>query len=102
MERSSSAVKVGGDILLLGDGDEVIASPKRVLVSLQEGPKDLTHKENEQHVFMMIDNETRQWKECVPTLHPVLGTHTMVDHPFVIKTLDTKEMLGVHELITSK
>lgn len=92
----------GGDLFLLGDGDESIASPKRALVSLQEGPKDITHEENEQHVSMMIDKETIQWKECVPTLHPILGTHTMTDQTFLIKTLDTKEMMGVHELNTSK
>ena len=51
---------------------------------------------------MMIDNETKQWRKCVPTLHTVLGTHTMIDHSFVIKTLDTKEMLGVNGLITSE
>ena len=51
---------------------------------------------------MMIDDKTKQGKECVPTLHPVLGTHTMIDQSFVIKTLDTKEMMGVHELTASK
>ena len=53
-------------------------------------------------MFMMIDNETKQWRECVPTLHSVLGKHTMKDQPFVIKTLHMKEMMGVHELTTSK
>ena len=51
---------------------------------------------------MMIGNETKQGRKCVPTLDTFLGTHTMLDHSFVIKTLDTKEMLGVHGLITSE
>jgi len=51
---------------------------------------------------MLIGNETKQRRKCVPTLNAILGTHTMIDHSFVIKTLDTKEMLGVHGLITSK
>ena len=49
---------------------------------------------------MLIGNKTKQWRKCFPTLRTVLGTHTMTDHPFVIKTLDTKEMLGVHWLTT--
>ena len=72
------------------------------LVSLQESPRDITYEEHEKHVSMMIDNETKQWRKCVPTLHTVSGTHTMIDNYFVIKNLDTKEMLGVHGLITSE
>ena len=102
LERSSSAVTTRGDLLLLGDGGEAIASTRRALVSLQEAPRDLTHEENEQHVSMMIENKKKQGRECVPTLYRVLGTHTMIDQSFVIKTLDTKEMLGAHELTTSK
>ena len=74
----------------------------RTLVSSQEGPRNPIHGEDEQYVSMMIDRETRQWRRCVPTLHPNLGTHTMMDQSFVIKTLDTKEMMGVHELTASK
>ena len=71
MERSSSDVAVGGDLILLGYVGEALASTRRALVSLQEVPKDLTHEENKQHVSMMIENETKQWRECVPTLHTV-------------------------------
>ena len=49
---------------------------------------------------MLIGNETKQWRKFFPTLNTVLGTHTMIDHPFVIKTIDTNEMLGVAGLIT--
>ena len=102
MKGSSSTVTVGGDLFLLRDGDEAISSTKRALVCFQECPKGLTHEEKEQHVSMMIENETKQWREFVPTFHTVMGTHTMTDQSFVIKTLNTKEMLGVHELTTSK
>ena len=69
---------------------------------MQEVPKALTYEDHEQHVSMLIGNEAKQWRKCVPTLNIVLGTHTMTDHSFVIKTHDTKEMLGVHGLITYK
>ena len=49
---------------------------------------------------MLIGNDTKQWRKCVQTLNIVLGTHTMIDHSLVIKTVDTNEMLGVHGLIT--
>ena len=81
---------------------EAIDSTKGVLVSFQEGPKDPIHEGDEQHVSMMIDKETKKWRKCVPTLHPIFGTHTMMDQSFVIKTLDTKEMMGFHELTASK
>ena len=48
---------------------------------------------------MLIGNETKQWRKCVPTLNIVLREHTMIDHYFVIVTFDTKEMLGVNGLI---
>ena len=48
---------------------------------------------------MLIGNETKQWRKCFPTFNIFLGTHTMIDHPFVIKTLDIKEMLVVRGLI---
>ena len=69
---------------------------------MQEAPRDLTHEDHEQHVSMLIGNETKQWRKCVPTFNAFLGTHTMLDNSFVIKTLDTKDMLGVHGLITSE
>ena len=90
----------GGDLLLFGDGDEAIASTRGDIASLQEVPKDLTYEDHEQHVSMLIGNETKQWRKCVQTLNTILRTHTMIDHSFVIKTLDTKEMLGVHGLTT--
>ena len=68
---------------------------------MQEVPKDITYEDHEQHVSMLIGNETKQWMKCVPTLNTILGTHTMIDNSFVIKTFDTNEMLGVHGLITS-
>ena len=49
---------------------------------------------------MLIGNETKQWRKCVPTLNAILGTHTMIDHSFVINNFDINEMLGVHRLIT--
>ena len=49
----------GRDLFLLRDGDEAIASTKRALVSLKEGPKDPIHEEDEQHVSMLIDKETK-------------------------------------------
>ena len=67
---------------------------------MQEVPKDLTFEDHVQHVFMLIYNETKQWRKCVPTLTTVLGTYTMVDHLFFIKTLGTNMTLGVHGLIT--
>ena len=51
---------------------------------------------------MLIGNETKQWRKCVPTLNTILGTHTMIYHSFLIKNFDTNGMLGVHGLITSK
>ena len=69
----------GGNLFLLRDGVEAIASTLRALVSLQEGPKDPIHGEGEQHVSMMIDKERKQWRKCVPTLDPCLGTHIMMD-----------------------
>ena len=75
LERSSRAMTVGGGLFLLGDEGEALASTRRALVSFQENPKDLTHEENEQHVSMLIGNETKQWRKCVPTLNAILGTH---------------------------
>ena len=60
LKGSSSTVTTGGDLFLLRDGDEAIASTKRALVSFQEGPKDPMHKEYEKHVSMMIERETKQ------------------------------------------
>ena len=85
----------------MGDGDEAITSTRGALVPLQEVPKDFTYEDREQHVSILIGNEEKQWRKCVPTLNTVLGTHTMIDHSLVIKTFDTNEMLGVHGLITS-
>lgn len=45
---------------MLRDGVEAIASTMRALVSLQGGPQDLIHGKDEQHVSMMIDNETKK------------------------------------------
>ena len=67
---------------------------------MQEVPKDLTYEDHEKHVSMLIVNETKQWRKCVPTLNAIFGTHTMIYHSFVIKNFDTNEMLGVHRLIT--
>ena len=50
----------GGDLILLRSGAEAIASTKRAVVSLQEGPKDPIHKEYEKHVSMMIEKETKK------------------------------------------
>ena len=47
LERSSSAVRAGGDLLLFGDGDEAIASTRRAPVSLQEVLEDLTYEDQE-------------------------------------------------------
>ena len=69
---------------------------------MQEVPWDITYEDQVQHVSMLIGNKTKKWRKCVPTLNTVTGRHTMTDYSFVIKTLDTKEMLGVHGLITSK
>ena len=48
-----------GNLFLLRDGVEAIASTKRAIVSLQEGPMDPIHGEYEQHVSMMIDKEEK-------------------------------------------
>ena len=53
----------GGDLLLCGDGDEEIASTRGALASLQEVLKDLTYKDNEQHVSILIGNETKQRRD---------------------------------------
>ena len=49
----------GGDLLLFRDGDEGISSARGALVSLQEVPKDLTYKDHEKHVSILIGNETK-------------------------------------------
>ena len=49
---------------------------------------------------ILIGNETKKWRKCVPTLNAILGTHTMIYNSFVIKTFDTNEISGVHRLIT--
>ena len=59
----------GGGLLIIGDGDEAIASTRGALISLQEVPKDITYEDNEQHVSMLIGNETKKWRKCVPTLN---------------------------------
>ena len=100
LERASSAITTGGYPPPFVDGDEAIASTRGALVSLQEVPKDLTYEDQEQHVFLLMGSETKQWRKCVLTLTTVLGTYTMIDHFFVIKTLDTNMTLGVHGLIT--
>ena len=51
---------------------------------------------------MLIVNETKQWRKCVPTLTTIFGTYTMKYHFFVIKALDTNMTLGVHGFITLK
>ena len=91
---------IGGDLILFRDGDEANASTRGTLASLQKVPKDFTYEDHEQHVSMLMANETKQWRKCVPTLNAISGTHIMIDHSFVIKTLDTKDMLGVHGLTT--
>ena len=100
LERASNAVIEGGDPPLFGDGDEAIFSARGALAYLQEVPKDLIHEDQEQHVSILIGNETKQWRKYVPTLTIVLGTYTMIDHFFLIDTLDTNMTLGVHGLIT--
>ena len=74
-------MKIGGDLLLI----------RNIL---------LTHEDHEKHVFMLIGNETKKWRKCVPKLTIVFGTCTMIDPLFVIKTRDTNMTLGVHGLIT--
>ena len=49
---------------------------------------------------MLISNGEKQWRKYVPTFTTVLGTYTMIDHFFVIETLDTNMKLGVNGLIT--
>ena len=54
---------VGGDILLFRDGYEVIASTRGTFASLQEVPNGLTYEYHEQHVSMLIGNETKQRRD---------------------------------------
>ena len=49
-----------GYLILFGYGDEAIASTRGALAYLQEVPKDLTYEYHEQHVSMLIGNETKQ------------------------------------------
>ena len=52
----------GGDLFLLRNGDEAIASIEGDLASLQGVQKGLTYGGHEQHVSMLIDNKTEQRK----------------------------------------
>ena len=99
LERASNVVTTRGDPPLFGDADEEIASTIGALVSLQEVPRDLTYEDQEQHVSMLIGNDTKQWKKYVPMLTIVFGTYTLIYHSLVIDTFDTNEMLGVKQLI---
>ena len=58
--RSSSVVKVGGDLFSFGDGDEAMASIRGILAPLQGIPKILSYGRHEQHVSLLKENETEQ------------------------------------------
>ena len=72
LEISSSVVRAGGELILFGYGDEAIASTRGALASLQEVSKDITYEDHEQHVSMLIGNETKQWRMLGPDITSIV------------------------------
>ena len=61
--RSFSPMRTGGDLFLLGNGDEAIVSARGAFASLQEVPRNITYGGHEQHVSRVKDKETEQRRD---------------------------------------